>query len=84
MNTDGPFHFAPTTKQAAQGQMRLYGFTVHFQQLHKHVDGLVRLFIQQVIQSAKVGGCGKTIGVFAAFGHMALCRPPTGSGSNRQ
>ncbi len=58
MNADGPVHLPPAAKEPPQGQLHLGRLAVHLRQLDEDVDGLVRLIVEQIVETAKIGGVG--------------------------
>src|SRR5690606_32796724 len=54
MHADGPLHFAPAAKQAAQGKVQFGGFGVELGDFDEGVDGAVGLFIEQEVQATEV------------------------------
>ena len=54
MHTNGPIHFAPLAKQAAEGKMCLECLVIQFGHARKHLYRPVRLFIQDIVQALHV------------------------------
>ncbi|MCY1554473.1 hypothetical protein D9M68_910470 [compost metagenome] len=63
---------APAAKQIAQREMQFGGVRVALHRFDEGVDGLVLLFIEQVVQSAEIG-----FGCLPAF-HAPLAQVETG------
>ncbi len=81
MNMDRPVYFTATTKQVPQSQMRFGGILIHIGHAGKHLDGLIGLVVDQVVQSLEILGAAD--GRTAPARVLAPRRPPTGSGGNR-
>ena len=54
VHADGAFHFPAPAEQAAQGKMQLDGLGIHLDHLDERLDGLVRLLIDEEVETAKV------------------------------
>ena len=54
MKMDRSIDFAATPKQIAQGQMNLRGAPVHAGHAGKYFDSLIRLILDQIIQSLEI------------------------------
>ena len=54
VDADGALDLATAPKQIAERQMSLDSITVHLEHLDEGIDRLVRLFIQQMVETAEV------------------------------
>ena len=84
MHADRAIDLAAAAEQVAERQMRLDRVAVEFGELQEHLDRLVRLLVQQVIQAAEVA---RRQLADAARGASVRCRGgrgPAGQRGDRQ
>ena len=60
VDADGPVRLAAAAEQAAQGEVGLHRVRVHLRHADEDLDGLVRLLVEQEVQTLEVFGAGET------------------------
>jgi len=84
MHANRPVDFAAPAKQIAERKMRFDRVAVEFGELEEYLDRLVRLLVEQVVQSAKVAR--RQLADAGAARTLAIAPPekPAGHGGDRQ
>ena len=54
VHADRPIDFAAAAEEIAEREMRLNGIAVELGELQEHLDRLVGLFVQQVVEAAEI------------------------------
>ena len=54
MEADSPIHLAAAPEKTAQRHVGFYRILVDFREFQEHLDGFVRLLIEQVVQTLKI------------------------------
>src|SRR3569833_1832816 len=83
MNAYGTGDLAALTEQITEREVYLHRVAVHLQHTHETFDGLVRLLVEEIIETReKVPGKRRRRGGAAAG--VALGEQPAGAGRDRQ
>ena len=80
---NGAVALATAAKKISQRKMGLHRLAVDFQHLHKDIDGLILLLIEQIIEPLEIAR-GKGLAVFFRPPLIVLSNPPTGQKGGRQ
>ena len=54
MDANGPVDLAAAPKQVAEREVGLDGFALDLEHLQEHLDGLVGLFVEQIVEAPDV------------------------------